>query len=65
MFKEVDFCGIYVSPFFVRLVIASILFLPLHWCGDRLALQKFVWNRPVFEAAAFLIVLSLVVLFFS
>ncbi len=64
MFKEVDFCGIYLSPFFLRLAIAGIVFLILHWCGDRIALHNYVWNRAVFEAALFLIVLSLTVLYF-
>ena len=61
MYKEVNFCGIFLAPFFIRLLITAVLFVPLHRWGDRLEIQRFVWNRPVFEAAVFVIVLSLVV----
>jgi len=62
MYKEINFCGIFLSPFFLRLLIAGLLFLPVHWLGDRMALQRFVWNRPVFEAALFVILLTFVTL---
>jgi hypothetical protein len=62
MYKECNFCGIYLSPFFVRLLLTALLYLPLHWLGDRLQLQRWVWNRPVFETALFTILLAIVVL---
>lgn len=60
MLKEVNFCGIYLSPFFLYIAITGVLFVPVHWYGNRIELQKFVWNRPVFEVALFVIVLSVV-----
>lgn len=60
-FKEFNFCGIFLSPFFVRLAFAGVLYLPLHWVGDRIQLQRWVWNRPVFETALFAILLTIVV----
>jgi len=63
MYKEFNFCGIFCAPFFLRLVMAGLLYLPLHWVSDRIQLQQRVWNRPVFEAALFIILLSLVVIY--
>ena len=61
MFKEFNFCGIFLAPFFVRLLLAAVLYLPIHWLGDRLQLQRWVWNRPVFEAALFTVLLAVLV----
>ncbi|EDY22251.1 protein of unknown function DUF1656 [Chthoniobacter flavus Ellin428] len=63
MYKEFNFCGIFCAPFFVRLVIAWLLYLPLHWLGDRIQVQRWVWNRAVFETALFVILLSALVLY--
>lgn len=60
MFKEIDFCGIYLPPFFLCLLIAGLVYLPLHWCWDRIVIQRWVWNRPVFELAVFIVLLGLV-----
>jgi hypothetical protein len=60
MMKEIDFCGIYLPPFFLALMIAGILYLALHRVLDRVAIQRRVWNRSVFEAALFIILLAAV-----
>ena len=61
MMKEIDFCGIYLPPFFLGLLIAEILYLLLHRCLDRIVIQRWVWNRSVFEAALFVILLAAVI----
>jgi hypothetical protein len=63
--KELNFCGIFIAPFFLRLALATVLFVPLHRLADRVHLQRWVWNRPVVEAALFVVVLSLVARFLS
>lgn len=60
MYKEMDFCGIYLPPFFLGLLITGVLYLPLHRYLDRIKIQRWFWNRPVFEAALFIILLALV-----
>jgi hypothetical protein len=60
MYKELDFCGIFLPPFFLGLLITGILYVPLHRLWDRINLQRWVWNRPVFELALFVILLALV-----
>lgn len=60
MYKEIDFCGLYLPPFFPGLLIAAILCFLLHRYWDRVVIQRWIWNRPVFEAALFIIVLGIV-----
>jgi Protein of unknown function (DUF1656) len=60
MYKEVNFCGIYLAPFFVCLLLTGIIYMPVNWLLDRLQIQRWVWNRPVFDAALFIIILCLI-----
>ncbi len=60
--KEINFCGIYLAPFFLCLVITAALSLLLHWCCDRIEIRRWFLNRPVVEAALFIILLRLVAL---
>jgi len=60
MYKEIDFCDIYLPPFFLSLLITGLVYVPLHWYWDHVVIQKWVWNRPVFELACFIVLLCLV-----
>lgn len=60
MIKEVNFCGIYLSPFFLSLFITLCIYFPLRLLWDRIRLQRYAWNRPVFEIGIFIILLRLV-----
>jgi len=60
MYKEIDFCGLYLPPFFPGLLIAGIFCFVLHRYWDRIVIQRRIWNRPVFEMAFFIIVLAAV-----
>lgn len=60
MYKEIDFCGIYLPPFFLGLLLAGVVFILLQRGFDRIGIQRWVWNRPVFEAALFIILLAVV-----
>lgn len=63
MFKEVNFCGIYLAPFFVRLLLTGFAYMFLRWVLDRIRIQRWVWNRAVFDAALFIILLCLATLY--
>ena len=60
MFQEINFCGIYFPPFFLSLLLTGLVYLPLHRCWDRMEIQRWVWNRPVWELGLFIILLSLI-----
>ena len=64
MLKEINVAGIYFAPFAGYLVFAYLLFVPLKWWFDRVEIQKWVWHRPLFDTAAFIIILSLIGLAF-
>jgi hypothetical protein len=64
MIKEVHIFGIYVAPFAAYLFWTALIFMPLRILFDRTAIQKWVWHRPLFDVAVFLIVLSLIGLAF-
>ncbi len=64
MLKEINIGGVYVSPFVGYLLVALILFFPLRRLFDRWAIQRYVWHRPLFDIAVFMIILSLIGLIF-
>ena len=64
MLKEINLFGIYLSPFVGYLAVALILFIPLRMYFDRRAIQRYVWHRPLFDIAIFMIILSLIGLIF-
>ncbi len=61
VFKEIDFFGVYLSPFFGCLVVAGCITLLVTRWLDHIGLQRYVWNRPLFDAALFLTLLSVTV----
>jgi hypothetical protein len=60
IYKEINCCGIFLPPFLLYLVVTGIIYLPLHRLWDRIHIQRWAWNRPVFEAALFVILLTAV-----
>jgi hypothetical protein len=60
IYKEINVCGIFLPPFLFYLLIAGVIYLPLHRYWDRIKIQRWVWNRPVFEAALFIVLLAAV-----
>jgi hypothetical protein len=60
MIKEVNLSGIYVAPFAAYLFCALLIYVPVWIFLDRIEIQKWAWHRQLFEAAIFLIVLSLI-----
>ena len=64
MLKEIDICGVYMSPFVGFLAAALLIFFPLRILFDRWAIQRYVWHRPLFDLSIFVIILSLIGLIF-
>jgi hypothetical protein len=46
------------------LVLALLIFLPVHHVFDRYTIQRWVWHRPLFDFCIFIIILSLIGLMF-
>ena len=58
--KEVNIFGIYLAPAAVLAFWALVLFLILRLWFDRIQIQRWVWHRPLFDTAVFIILFSLI-----
>jgi protein AaeX len=61
-FREVDLFGIYVAPIAVLMLLAWLLLLAIRRIADRCGLTYEVWHPALFNAALYLILLSVLVL---
>jgi hypothetical protein len=64
MLKEINLDGVFVAPFVGYLFAALLIFIPVRILFDRYAIQRWVWHRPFFDIAVFIILLSLIGLMF-
>jgi hypothetical protein len=64
MIKEVNICGMYFAPFAAYVVVAFVIFVPVRMWFDRIEIQKWVWHRPLFDIATYIIILSVIGLIF-
>jgi hypothetical protein len=64
LLKEVDVFGVYIAPFAAYLFWAYVIFVPVKMWFDRIRIQQWVWHRPLFDTAAFVIILSVIGLIF-
>jgi len=64
MIKEINIFGVYIAPFAAYLLIALLIFIPVRLLFDRYAIHRWVWHRPLFDIAIFVIILSIIGLMF-
>ena len=60
--REVDILGIFVSPALVCLLAAMILSVVLRRLFDRIQLDRYIWNRTLFDLAVLVCSTDLLVL---
>ncbi len=58
--KEVNLFGIYLAPFSLYVFWTLIIFAVVRRILDRIEVQKWVWHRPLFDAAVFVIILCVI-----
>jgi hypothetical protein len=61
-FTELNLFGVYVAPISVMLIAAWLLLAPVHRIADRFGLSRLVWHPALFWFAAYMILLSAIVL---
>jgi protein AaeX len=61
-FTEVDLFGVYVAPMSLMMVAAWLAVVVLRRVADRFGLLRHVWHPTLVVAAAYIVVLSLIVL---
>ncbi len=60
--REVDVLGIFVSPGLVCLLAAMVVSALLRRVFDRLDLNRYVWNRALFDLSVLVCVTDLLIL---
>ena len=60
--RELDFFGVFVTPAAPLLLANVVLFMLARWVGGRIDLNRYVWNRPLFEVTLFVAIFALTVL---
>jgi hypothetical protein len=60
--REVDVFGIYVAPIAILMLAAWLLLMLIHRLADLLGLTDKLWHHGLFNAALYVILLSLLVL---
>jgi hypothetical protein len=58
MIKEVDLLGVYLPPMLAYLAVTAVLWLVLRHLLRRLGAYRWVWHRPLFDTALFVILLA-------
>jgi hypothetical protein len=58
---SVEFLGFYLPPLVLCAGGAIVLFVILRWLLARLGLYRFVWHRPLFNLALYVVLLGGVV----
>ena len=61
-FAEINLFGVYVAPMSVMMVVAWVIMIGLRRFAARFGLLRHVWHPAVFVFAAYVIVLSSIVL---
>ncbi len=58
MIGELNIYGVFVPPFLAVMIAALIVAAPVRLALRRLGLYRFVWHRPLFDLAVYIIILG-------
>jgi hypothetical protein len=61
-FAEINLLGVYVAPVSAMMVAAWLMLIALRRIANRFGLLRFVWHPALFGFAAYVILLSTIVL---
>jgi len=61
MNNEVTLYGVFVPALFVWMLIAFGVSVPLRWALARSGFYRFVWHRPLFDLALYVVLVGAVV----
>ena len=60
--RDINLFGIFVTPAAALLPVCLAILAVYHWSTSRVDLNRYIWNRPLFEVALFAIVYALALL---
>ena len=60
--REIDLLGVFVSPALICLAAALVLSLILRRLLDKTGINRFVWNRALFDLSLIIAMTALIIL---
>jgi hypothetical protein len=60
--REIDLLDVFVSPAFICLAVALVLSLILRRLLDKTDINRFVWNRALFDLSLLILMTALFIL---
>lgn len=58
VFRTLDIFGFYLPPLLLWALVAFVPYYVLTWLGKRVGFYAFVWHRPLFDVALYIIILG-------
>ena len=60
--REIDLLGVFVSPALICLAVALVISLILRRLLDQTGINRFVWNRALFDLSLLVVITALLIL---
>jgi protein AaeX len=60
--REIDLLGVFISPTLVCLAVALVISLILRRLLDKTSINRFVWNRALFDLSLLVAITALLIL---
>ena len=60
--REIDLLGVFISPALICLVVALVISLILRRLLDKTDINRFVWNRALFDLSLLVAITALLIL---
>ena len=60
--REIDLLGVFVSPALICLAVALVISLILRRFLDKTGINRFVWNRALFDLSLLVVITALLIL---
>ena len=60
--REIDFIGVFVSPALICLAVALVVSVILRRLLDKTGINRFVWNRALFDLSLLVAITALLIL---
>jgi protein AaeX len=60
--REIDLLGVFVSPALICLAVALVISLILRRLLDKTGINRFVWNRALFDLSLLVVITALLIL---
>ena len=60
--REIDLLGVFISPASICLVVALVISLILRRLLDKTDINRFVWNRALFDLSLLVAITALLIL---